>query len=194
MILTRADISSVVLSAGYSSRMGMPKWLLQMPSGITFMEHIARLYSALGSEVLFVINQSDALHADLPAGLTTIINPDPQKGRFFSLQCGLNKIPESAACFIQNIDNPFLDTKLLKAMIGALKAFDLVVPVHKEKGGHPILISQKVIGEILKCTHPLPLLRNFLDQFKGCRLDVDNERILLNINTPEAYDLFLASF
>ncbi len=187
---------AIILAAGLSSRMGAPKWKLAMPSGETFLEYIVRSYSRAGVSPVLVLNdqQEGLLFQEiLPENLQIAVNPHPEKGRMYSLQCGVEKLDFFGPCFIHNIDNPFVSSSLIQKMTGALEGHDYLVPVYNEKGGHPLLINERVAGEVLNCPEPLPVLRDFLKNFNGYRMDFPDERILLNINTPQAYRSFLST-
>ncbi|TVQ13638.1 MAG: hypothetical protein EA361_09285 [Bacteroidetes bacterium] len=186
---------TIILAAGHSSRMGVPKWKLSMPSGETFLEYIVREYSRAGIAPVVVVNdqQEGLLFQEmLPENLQIAVNPHPEKGRMYSLQCGLGLIKDAGPCFVHNIDNPFVSSSLIEKMAGALQGHDYLVPVCKDKGGHPLLINEKVATAVLNCPEPLPVLRDFLKNFNGYRMDFPDERILLNINTPQAYRSFLS--
>ena len=53
------DFSVIILAAGNSTRMGVPKFSLRFNSKHTFIEHIAQEYYDLGcKEIIIVINES----------------------------------------------------------------------------------------------------------------------------------------
>lgn len=187
---------TIILAAGLSSRMGTPKWKLAMPSGETFLEYILREYSRAGVAPVVVVNdqQEGLLSREmLPENLQIAVNPHPEKGRMYSLRCGLQKIKDTGPCFVHNIDNPFVSSSLIQKMTGALEGYDYLVPVYNEKGGHPLLINEKLARAVVKCPEPLPVLRDFLKNFNEYRMDFPDERILFNINTPEQYRAFLST-
>ncbi|MFW5707290.1 MAG: nucleotidyltransferase family protein [Bacteroidota bacterium] len=186
---------AIILAAGNSSRMGMPKWKLALPGGDTFLGYIARRYLEAGILPVAVVSQgsANAVRNDCMAeGLITVENPLPEKGRMYSLQCGLQAVHAPACCFIHNVDNPFFSGPVISAMLAHLKDYDYVIPEIAGRGGHPVLLSSSLLIEILKCKHPLPVLRDYLKGFNGLRWPVSEHGILLNINTPGAYHEFLA--
>ncbi len=186
---------AIILAAGFSKRMGTPKWKLTMPSGETFLQYIINEYSIAGVISVVVVNdeqQGVFENRKLPKNLKVVVNSHPEKGRMYSLQCGLEKVQPSGPCFLHNIDNPFVSTPLIHKMTGALKEHDYLVPVCNEIGGHPLLINEKLAESMVNCSEPLPVLRDFLKNYHGYRMDYPDERILLNINTPEQYRAFLS--
>jgi molybdenum cofactor cytidylyltransferase len=187
---------SIILAAGNSTRMGMPKWSLKMPGGDTFLNYIATGYLRSGITPVVVVSSGDKASLEkesLPAQLIRVENPYPEKGRMYSLQCGLQIIHQPACCFIHNIDNPFVSGPLLSDMPEKLQDYDYLIPEYQGRGGHPVLISPFLFGEILQCKQPLPVLRVFLKNFNGLRLPVSEPFILLNINTSEDYQKFLST-
>ena len=64
------------------------------------------------------------------------------------------------------------------------------MPVYLSKGGHPVLISSEIIRYI-KETEDIANLRNLLNRFERREVKVDRTDVLVNINTPEDYDLYV---
>ncbi|MBL0126460.1 MAG: nucleotidyltransferase family protein [Flavobacteriales bacterium] len=59
-----------------------------------------------------------------------ICNPDPDLGRAHSLRLGLAALPSVRYCFVQNIDNPFVDPELIGALYAAREQAPYVTPEH----------------------------------------------------------------
>jgi molybdenum cofactor cytidylyltransferase len=187
--------NAIILAAGNSSRMGMPKWSLRMPSGESFAEYIIAGYKKCGIDSILVVGHDHqaALKSLLKSTECIIVpNPDTEKGRMYSMQCGLQMAGNPDGVFIHNTDNPFFNSGIILSMISALQFYDYVVPVYNNKGGHPVLIGRRLIETIPDLTSPLPILRDFLDMYQGIRLPVSDKQVLLNINSHEDYKRFIA--
>src|SRR5258706_9753083 len=86
------SIGVIILAAGRSRRMGRPKLLLPWGS-TTVLGHLLRQWEQLGVREIGVVCAADApgLHDELnwpgfpPTNL--IVNPDPDRGMFSSIQC-----------------------------------------------------------------------------------------------------------
>lgn len=181
----------IVLAAGLSERMGMMKPLLKFSGDETFLEHIVEAYRKYGaSEIMVVTNKVVSDKIKKIKNLKIIINAEPQLGRMGSVILGLSALKNKNSCFIQNCDNPFVNVSLLKDIEINLKEDNYVTPSYKGKGGHPILLGEKVIAYICEQKKPDAELRELLKQFKRKNVETDDEKILCNINTIEDYNFY----
>jgi len=122
--------------------------------------------------------------------LVTIVNHHLEKGRSWSVQLGLDQVPDGCGCFIQNIDNPFVEPGLLDQLIGPLTPDGFSIPVYHGRGGHPILLGNKMV-DFLRHQRGSYDFRQILQQFTRVEVPFKDERILWNINTPEDYKEFI---
>lgn len=188
--------SAIILAAGKSERMGTDKLFLKHTNGKYFIEHIADEYFKFGCEPIIVVvnatsrNSKPFKKLKLPPAATIITNGNPDLGRFYSLQLALKSEAIKDWAFVHNIDNPFCSNDLLKAMMNNADNFDYLVPSYRGKGGHPILISKCVATGAVNAANN-EILNKYLKQFRGNKLAIDSDLILLNINTMSDYLLFL---
>lgn len=188
--------NTLILAAGHSRRMGTPKWQLRMPSGEFFAGYLYRRFREFGCNVRMVVNSDDfaAISSDEELkNIPLVLNARPDLGRFYSLRCGLEQLPDASPCFIHNIDNPFVEPGLLDVLQTALGDHDYVLPEYQGRGGHPLLISRAMVQQVLQQKEPWPDLRGFMANFHGKRVPVDFPEILFNINTPQDYQRFRES-
>ncbi len=193
--------SVIILAAGESSRMGKPKFLLQYDENTTFLEKIMQEYEAFGcKQIIVVLNEQGAVlliknkPKYIPENIKIIINHYPEKGRFFSLKLGLKALDKRKKVFLHNIDNPLVNSQLLRLLSEKISGFDYAVPRYKNRGGHPILLSKKVIKSIITEDENNVNLKNYLNSFRKAIVATDDENILLNINTKEEYEEFITFF
>ncbi len=191
------DISAVILSSGFSSRMKIPKAFLLFDSNKTFIEKIMETYLQSGiSKINIVVNSGiiKTIERILSKYLydhriQLVLNPFAERGRFNSLKLGLNNATSSFA-FLQNIDNPFTSIALLKEMVTQANHADYVVPNFQDQNGHPILISRKIVDHLQSLVGDDHILKNELNLFLKAKCSWPDERILLNINTQEEYQKY----
>lgn len=180
-------VGCVVLSAGRSGRMGMHKALLPFPGDGTYMSHIIDSYRAAGIGNMAVVVAPaipTASFRDIP-GVRIVRNPYHSLGRSHSLRMGLAALPPVRYCFVQNIDNPFVEPELIDALSAARDQAPYITPQHNGRSGHPVLIDRSVIDRVLAGSGrdtPLNLLFSGFDRH---RVPTDDPRVLVNINTPE---------
>jgi len=186
-------ISALILAGGESNRMKQPKAFLKFDKNRTFLEKITNAYIEAGiDDIILVINASSLnnenkiILSHLGKKIILINNKNPEKGRLFSIKLGLSTLNNSKGCFIQNIDNPFVNSELLIKMIPLVKINSYVSPTFNKRGGHPILISKSIYDTIIEINDVSATLRNKLERFNKVILP-SNENVLININTINDY-------
>ncbi len=180
----------ILLSSGKSERIGHHKAFLPFAENENFLEHVLKIYRDAGIHTICVVLHPDI---EIPEGSKNIdntifiVNKLPELGRLHSIQCGLNTLKKSKFCFIQNIDNPFISVPIIEKLEEKRMEADYISPVYQDKGGHPILISGKVMNHIRNLTNFDQTLQDVLKEFNKKKVPVDDASILVNINTPEDY-------
>jgi molybdenum cofactor cytidylyltransferase len=195
--MTIKNTSAIILAAGFSTRMGTAKYGLELPGGKTFLSSLISRYADFGCvEIVAVLNQEgmDFLaqaNDHLPGQFSAVLNPHPELGRFRSIRCGLEALKFSNPVFIHNIDNPCVNYDILQILCNHLAGYDFVKPAVQSRGGHPVLVSRKVVEAALNEKHDQTIFSEFLKQFSGKKVEVNDESILLNINTRNDLEDFL---
>ena len=183
--------SALILAAGASARMGADKALLPFDNVLTFSNYLVNSYiEALARPVILVVNESYINSDPLPGMAKVVINREVELGRSHSIRLGIINVPGGNACFIQNVDNPYIDQELLKLMLSRLQPDSFVVPVVTGRGGHPVLLGPQIV-DYLKSFAEWCDFRSVLNDFVRIAVPWNNERILWNINTPEDYKGFI---
>jgi molybdenum cofactor cytidylyltransferase len=189
--LTTKPFSVIIPAAGNSGRMGSDKALLPYGNGLSFAEKLIKSYSEFGTQtVVVVVNKNLDLSGFDTSQLVTVLNEHTDWGRSYSIFLGSKKVQNDCTCFLHNIDNPFVGTELLNLLLDTIKPDSYVVPVYHGKGGHPVLLGNGIVG-YLQNQDKVFDFREVLNQFNRIEVPYNNEQILLNINTPEDYEMFL---
>src|SRR3979411_2630305 len=112
------SFAGVILAAGASSRMGTDKALLprpppaagQLPSGHTFLSAAIHSFSLSTDFIVVVAGKNEAALAPIAYanGASIVINPDPSRGQFSSLQLGVSELLNRGrdAAVITLVDRP----------------------------------------------------------------------------------------
>lgn len=188
----KLPVSVIIPAAGCSSRMGSSKAQLEYLPGMSFAGHLTGAYSGIGSNpVVMVINERTGISSGEFPGVILVMNDRLDLGRQHSIRLALEQVPDNAACFLHNIDNPYAETGLLIAMLDMVEKEGFVVPVWNGMSGHPVLLGENVIKR-LKSAETFEDLREELSRFKKIELPWPDERICTNINTREDYLQFKA--
>ncbi|RLD75316.1 MAG: hypothetical protein DRJ07_18275 [Bacteroidetes bacterium] len=188
--------SVIILAAGKSTRMGTPKFLLKYNNKTTFLEKIIKEYEAFGCKEINVVLNEKGVNllknniANSSNKLKIVINYHPEWERFYSLKLGIEQLDKKRKVFVHNVDNPFVNHKVLKSLIENISEFDYAVPTYKGRGGHPVLLSKKVIRNIIAEKENGMNLKDYLSNYNKVIVQVNDENILVNVNSKEDYDLY----
>jgi molybdenum cofactor cytidylyltransferase len=185
--------AGLILSAGESRRMGVPKALLRYRDE-TFVDRLIGLFAARCSPVIVVLGAgAGRIRAGAARQAVFVCNPDYARGQITSMQCGLRAVPAAAdGVLFTLVDHPAVAPATLDAVLGGGAGngpAPLVrVPRHQGHRGHPIWFSRALIPEFLA----LPDDAAARDVVRAHAaetgyLDLDDPGILADIDDPEAY-------
>lgn len=182
--------SVIIPAAGNSGRMGFNKALLSLGNGKTFLENLLSKYREYKADpIIIVINNTFDLTRIDTGSSVCIVNEHVSYGRYHSIKLGLQHIPLAHGCFIQNVDNPFVDLHLLDKLVRAQKEDSYIIPVHDGRGGHPVLLGKDIVRFIHE-NKKIDDFREVLSRFSRIEVPWNDPMILLNINTPDDYNRF----
>lgn len=202
------SFAGVILAAGESSRMGADKALLpwppattgQPPSRDTFLSSAIRSLSLSTDFVVVVVGKNEATIAPVvyAAGASVVVNPDPDRGQFSSLQMGLHEVLNHGrdAAMITLVDRPPANSITIQVLRDAYATAGndtwAVVPEFGGKHGHPYVTGRELIEAFLQAP-PTASARDIerTHQQHIAYLAVDDPMVTLNINTPEDYAALL---
>jgi len=207
--MTRApSFAGVILAAGDSSRMGSDKALLpwppsatgQAPSSETFLSAAIRSLSRVTEFVVVVAGKNEAGLAPMvyAHGASLVVNPDPSRGQFSSLQVGLREVLNHGrdAAMVTLVDRPPVNSATIQTLREAFGAADqnvwAVVPEFSGKHGHPYLVGREMIEAFLRV--PATSIARDIEHDHQKHIQyvrVADPLIAVNINTPEDYAALL---
>jgi len=166
------------------------------PSNETFLSAAIRNLSEQTDFVLVVVGRNQAALAPViyACGASLVVNPDPDRGQFSSLQLGLQEVLNRGrdAAMIALVDRPPLSVAALKTLRQAFDRTDesiwAVVPEFSGKHGHPYLVGREMIEAFLKVP-PASTAREVehAHQQHIQYVPVDDPLVAVNVNTPEQY-------
>lgn len=184
----------IILAAGESSRMQRPKALLPfLEKGITFIECIVNTHLSAGIKKITIVTSrklSCELSLLFPYGNIKIItNTQPQLERMYSVYLGIKEVSNDQYVYIQDCDNPFVPVEVICELYKHRNVADYIVPMFNAKGGHPILLSPRIV-KYIKALNQITTedtLKNHLRSFVRKNVPVNTNSIHTNINTPELF-------
>lgn len=184
-----------MLAAGLSKRMGENKLLLPWQDGKPIVAHVTRQFLLAGIEAIVVTGRGAAQVRAALTGLSArcVHNPDfAAGGMISSLQVGLRALPDTmAAAFIQPADMPGISTALIQQLAREYAAGWSIAPCYGGRRGHPLLLDRSRWAAMLALAAPA-MPREALDKARLRLLPVDEPGVLMDVDTPAAYQQALA--
>jgi len=188
-----SGIWAIILAAGESKRMSFPKMLLPF-RGTTIVEHVLEnvinsqvdetvvVLGADGDEIKKVIGNWPVRHC---------FNEAYKEGMLSSVKCGFRLLPRDFdAVLVFPGDQPLIKPEIIDKVISAFRSTDkgIVVPLYRNKRGHPLLISSRYREEVMSLD-PEEGLRSLAQKHSGDVLEVgtDSTDILKDIDNQEDY-------
>jgi molybdenum cofactor cytidylyltransferase len=203
------SFAGVILAAGDSSRMGRDKALLSWPppsagqslSNDTFLSAAIRSLSPATDFVVVVVGKNEAALAPIiyAHGASLVINPDPSRGQFSSLQVGLREVLNHGrdAAMVTLVDRPAVSAATIQILREAFENADqntwAIVPEFSGGHGHPYLVGREMIEAFLRV--PATSTARDIEHAHQAHIQyvhVDDPLVALNVNTPEDYAGLLA--
>ncbi|MGA7403157.1 MAG: nucleotidyltransferase family protein [Candidatus Sulfotelmatobacter sp.] len=198
------SFAGVILAAGESSRMGRDKALLpwppavpgQAPSRETFLSAAIHSLSSATEFVVVVVGKNEEALAPIiyAQGASLVVNPDPERGQFSSLQVGLHEVLDHGrdAAMVTLVDRPPVGAATIQTLRDAFGISDqnvwAVIPEFSGKHGHPYLVGREMIEAFLRVSSTSTARDvEHAHQDHIQYVKVDDPLVALNINTPEDY-------
>ncbi|MBM3238678.1 nucleotidyltransferase family protein [Candidatus Poribacteria bacterium] len=203
-------ISSIILAAGESRRVGKLKQLLPFGNSTIIETVIDTLLSAKLDEVIVILGHAaEKITEKIKHKPVKIIcNSDYKRGMLTSVQCGVlavNKITDGSAFdpdrvgagksrdgfLIALVDQPFLTPNLINNLIEEFYRTDkcIVLPTYKERRGHPVIFDIKYASEILALSEDSEGLREVIRKHQDDihKVPVNTDSIIRDIDYWEDY-------
>lgn len=186
-------IWAVVLAAGESRRMGQPKLLLPYGDKTIIEKVVRNVASSRADRAVIVLggNRREIEEKLRAAAMKRVVNRRYKEGMFSSIRRGLSALPASAGAAVFVLaDQPDVPTSVIDLLIEAYRREKkgIVLPVFRNKRGHPLLIDLKYRGEIETLSPEIGLrglLRTHPDDILEVR--VTCPAVLKDIDDPDDY-------
>jgi molybdenum cofactor cytidylyltransferase len=194
-------VAGIILAGGGSSRFGQPKMLLPWRGKPLIRCAVEAALEAGLAEVVVVSGaveddpRDTAAMRDALAGLPVrmVANPDWRRGQSTSLRAGLTALQGSsnAALFLL-ADQPFVTAELIRALVGRHETTlaPVIAPRVGEKRTNPVLFDRVTFDALLALEGDTGG-RAIFERFPPGFVDWGDERLLLDIDTPEDYQHLL---
>lgn len=168
---------AVVPAAGNAERFGGAK-LLSPIDGEPLLDRTisALLNGGIDQIIVVVAPDAEELKRDVNAfsdpRVWPVVNPDPSRGMFSSLQAGMAEA-EGDALVILPADMPFVQSGTVAVLLDVFAARPAIVsPRYQGKRGHPVILPPALRDEI-RAAEPTITLHDVLKRHPDLRVDVD---------------------
>lgn len=185
-------ISSIVLAAGLSTRMGETKALLDWGGKPLINYQIEQLLEGGVDEVVVVLgHRADTISREIRRlKCRTMLNPRYHMGRAGSLRIGAKAVNRDAdTIVIVNVDQP-RSAAFVRGLLDAHASGDYLAtqPEYEGHGGHPVVVSGKLRAELMGASDEGDGLRGVLERHRDETQNVPStSEARLDLNTPEDY-------
>jgi molybdenum cofactor cytidylyltransferase len=195
-------ISSILLCAGKSSRMGQEKALLQVGNG-TVITRILNILAPISESIVIVVSKNYEVikqhlidsYLELD-NVHFVVNENAEKGMFTSIKKGLSHATKDLPTLLHMNDQPFVPEEIYEELIECLddehQIFQPSTIVDgAPRAGHPIIFNTQFRDFVISQSDNSNL-RDVIRQHASQRkyLEVDDKRILQNLNTLEDFDKY----
>lgn len=190
----------IILAAGDSQRMGIPKGLLDYHGKPFLSYQIESLFEIGFTDIIVVLGKDSTIYQENIPKLkksTVIVNPQPDRGSFSSLQSGLFGLNDKyrSGIFILPIDVPCPSKEVWEQLAEGLSSSDVnvAIPEFNNKRGHPVLLSDEFRKHLQTCSSDSRLdfeIRKQKELQRAKIISVNDKNITLNLNTLEEWEAF----
>lgn len=171
---------AVVPAAGSALRFGGKK-LLTLIDGVPLLDRTisALLNGGVGRIVVVVGPEAGELERDVNAfsdpRVWPVVNPDPSRGMFSSLQAGIAEaqVTWGDALVVLPADMPFIQSGTVAILLDVFASRPAIVsPRYQGKRGHPVVLPPALRDEI-RAANATITLHEILTRHPDLRVDVD---------------------
>jgi len=190
-------VSAILLAAGLSRRMGAPKPLLPLQGRPAVVRCLESLRDSGIAEIVLVVNPEggDIVIAAKDIPFQVAVNELPGSDMAASVRAGLELVNRDATgVLICLCDHPLVRPETIEAMVSlhARRPDAIIIPAYRGRKGHPTLFPRFVLEDLGK----VATLRDVIGQHRAkiSLLDVDDDGVILDMDTPEDYRKILERY
>ncbi|MEW8973260.1 MAG: nucleotidyltransferase family protein [Tissierellaceae bacterium] len=145
-------ITGIIMAAGFSSRMGEDKLLMEV-DGFKMVERV--IYSCKNSlldNIILIYRRKEVKEICEKYNINTIYNPNAYLGQSESMKLGVEASTNSEAYMFITGDQPFITSNLINLLINEYKngQEQILVPYYDGKNGTPTIFSSRFKEDLLQ--------------------------------------------
>jgi len=186
-------VSAILLAAGESRRLGIPKLLLPFGKSTILEQTIDNLLNSSVDEVIVVLGYraEETMRKIANRPVKIAINPIYYQGMSTSIVKGLSLVDNRAqAIMVTLADQPLIDSPTINRLIEESLGHDkgIIIPTYQAERGHPVIFASKYKEELLGLKGDIGG-RQTIKGHPNDTLEViaDSKAITMDINTISDY-------
>ena len=187
-------VSAILLAAGRSQRMGAPKPLLPVRGRPAVVRCLECLRDSQVADIVLVVNPEggDIVNAAGGFPVRVAVNELPGSDMAGSVKAGMFLVEHDATGILVCLcDHPLVSPDTIASMTSAHSRMPgaIVIPAFRGRKGHPTLFPRRILEDL----GTFATLRDLIGHHpaKILLLDVDDEGVVLDMDTPEDYQRIL---
>lgn len=189
--MERSRTAAVILAAGYSSRMGDFKPLMDI-RGKSVAGRIIMAFRRAGIERIIVVGgfRGDELKESLSGSVCFVLNDDYDDGMFTSIRKGtetVKSLNDIDGFFLTPVDTPLLTEDVMEKLLEC-DGKSFTVPLYMGKKGHPLYVPAEHIDEIL-AHDGTNGLKGVTEKYSFERVETGDISCVLDMDTPDDFKL-----
>ncbi len=177
--------AAVVPAAGSGERFGGPKLQADIRGKMLIERTVGSLRDAGIDDIVLVIGPETGTLLE-SRDIRVVVNPDPSRGMFSSLQAGLEDIIADAILILPG-DMPFVLPSTIRSLVQVFETRGgIVSPRCGGKRGHPVVLPPLLQQEILEADAG-STLHHVMNVHRELRIDLDvlDRGVLRDVDTKE---------
>lgn len=192
-------VGLIVLAAGASTRMGMPKQLLQFGERSLISHVVEVAIASVCNPIIVVLGASgDRIKPEVePLDARVVENPYWAEGMSTSIRTGIETLnainPEVEAVLLMLCDQPFVSTQIIDQLVTAYRATGkpIIASEYAEISGVPALFSRALFSELSALSGDVGA-RQVIKQHAQAVFAVPFPEGVIDLDTPKDYEAFQA--
>ena len=179
-----ASVEGVVLAAGFSSRMGTNKLLLELDGQTILARCLETMIQVCERITVVGGHRYSEIAAVLPGvpGVNLVYNENYPEGMFSSVLKGIQQV-KADRFYLCPGDYPLIHKQTYLDLLS--RDAPIVVPTYQGRSGHPVLIDTRLVPAIANGEHDN--LRSFIKSNRPLLVEVNDSGILRDIDNLTDY-------
>lgn len=191
----RAKIVPIILAAGSSKHLGMPKALARFGEKTALLIAVENCLD-VGQPIVVMGCDAERVRPAVPRVARVVVNERWREGQLSSLLCAMDRVPRSAAVLIYPVDHPLLEKSTVAQIVREFRrrssSEEIVMPRHRRRYGHPIIFSAALRNELYRATMAREVVYRIPERIRV--FEANTSAIYEDFDTPESYRKCLRNF